>query len=198
MANSRPRRGRRPGPTASRDAVLAAARARFADQGYDATTMRQVAGDAAVDPALVHYFFGSKAELFVAAVEYPVDPAEVVARLAAMPRDGIGEEMARVFLEAWRSDRAQPLFALLRSVAAHENAAAMLREFISREVVGRLARDLGLDRPDLRAALCGSQLVGLATIRHVVPLEPLASAETGAVAAWVGPTLQRYLTAPLP
>jgi AcrR family transcriptional regulator len=191
-------RGRRPGGADTRGQVLAAARARFAAQGYDATTVRQVAGDAGVDPALVHHYFGTKADLFVAAVEYPVNPAEVVAALVAVDRAEVGERLLRLFLERWDAHAPSPLFALLRSAGEHEQAAAMLREFITREVVGRLARELGLDRPALRASLCGSQVVGLALVRYVLRLEPLASADADTVVACIAPTLQRYLTGPLP
>jgi AcrR family transcriptional regulator len=195
--DQRPRRGRRPGAGDTRAHVLAAARARFAAHGYDATTMRQVARDAGVDPALVHHYFGTKSDLFVAAVEYPVNPAEVVAALVAADRDELGEQLLRLFLARWE-EGTTPLFALLRSAGEHEAAATMLREFIAREIVGRLSRELGVDRPALRASLCGSQVVGLAFVRHVLRLEPLASADADTVVAWVAPTLQRYLTGPLP
>ncbi len=191
------RRGRRAGESATREQVLEAARERFARQGYDATTIRQVAADAEVDPALVHYHFGTKADLFAAAVEYPVNPADVVAELLAHGgQDDLGERLVRLFLRIWDDRGASPLFALIRSASDHEQAAAGLREFISREVVGRLARALDADRPELRATLCGSQIVGLAMVRHVVKVEPLASASHDEVVAWIAPTLQRYLTAP--
>ncbi len=190
---SRPRRGRRPGRADTREAVLAAARERFAQQGYEATTMRQVAGDAGVDPALVHYFFGTKADLFVAAVEYPVNPADVIATVLAAPRAQIGETLLRTFVAIWDERGATPLFALLRSAADHEHAAALLREFITHEVVGRIAREIEADAADLRATLCGSQVVGLAMVRYVLRVEPLASADVDTLAAWIGPTLQRYL-----
>ena len=191
-----PRRGRRPGEPATREAVLAAARGRFGSQGYDATTMRQVAADAGVDAALVHYFFGTKADLFVAAVAYPVNPAEVLPKVLEGGPEGVGERLLRMFLDVWDTQGATPIFALLRSTT-HDGAAGMLREFITREVVGRVARSIDADRPELRATLCGSQLMGLAMARYVVKVEPLASADRETVVACVAPTLQRYLTGPL-
>jgi AcrR family transcriptional regulator len=191
-----PRRGRRPGEPSTREAVLEAARGRFAAQGYDATTMRQVAGDAGVDAALVHYFFGTKADLFVAAVDYPVNPAEVLAGVLAGGADNVGERLLRLFLDVWDTRGGTPLFALLRSTT-HDRAAAMLREFLTREVVGRVARGIDADEPELRATLCGSQLMGLAVARYLVKVEPLASADREKVVACVAPTLQRYLTGPL-
>jgi AcrR family transcriptional regulator len=197
MVNEGPgrRRGRRAGESATREQVLEAARARFGRQGFDATTIRQVAGDAGVDPALVHYHFGTKADLFAAAVEYPVNPAEVVAELVAGGgADDLGERLVRLFLRIWDEQGATPLFALIRSASDHEQAAAGLREFITREVVARVARAIEADHPELRATLCGSQIVGLAMVRHVVKVEPLASASHDELVAWIAPTLQRYLT----
>jgi len=143
----------------------------------------------------VHYHFGTKADLFAAAVEYPVNPADVVAQLLAEEGvDTLGERLLRLFLRLWDERGTSPLFALIRSASDHEQAAAGLREFISREVVGRIARAIDADRPELRATLCGSQIVGLAMVRYVVKVEPLASASHDELVAWIAPTLQRYLT----
>jgi AcrR family transcriptional regulator len=189
------RRGRRTGGPDTREQVLEAARRRFGQQGYDATTVRQVAADAGVDPALVHYFFGTKSALFAAAVEYPVNPAELVAELVATGGTGdLGERLLRLFLRLWEGRDTSPLFALIRSASDNEHAATALREFITREVVGRVARAIEADQPELRATLCGSQIVGLAMVRYVVRVEPLASADPEEVVAWIAPTLQRYLT----
>jgi hypothetical protein len=134
----------------------------------------------------------------VAATDYPVNPAEVVARLLAEGgTEDIGERLLRRFLALWRERGASPLFALVGGGGAHEQAATMLREFITTEVVGRVARAIDADEPELRATLCGSQIVGLAMVRYVIRVEPLASADAETVVAWIGPTLQRYLTGPL-
>ena len=170
------RTGRRPGPNQTRAAILDAARAAFAERGYDGVSIRAVARDAGVDPALVHRFYGSKEALFVAAMELPVSPSALFDEPVAFA----------------------PFLALIRAAVSNDRAAAMLREFIAREVLGRLAAAASPDRPELRASLAGSQLVGLAMARHVVGVPPLADAERETVVAWVGPGIQRYLTGALP
>lgn len=188
-------RGRRTGDSGTRARILAAARESFTARGYDATTVRAVARQAGVDPALIHYFFGTKDALFAASLELPVNPREVVDELVAGGLDGLGERMVALLLGVWEEPGGSPLLAMLRSAVAHEEAAAMVRQFLGREVIGRLARAVDAPDPELRASLCASQIVGLAVARYIVRIEPLASAEAATVAAWVGPTLQRYLTA---
>ena len=192
-----PRTGRRPGAGGTGEKILAAARAHFATVGYEAGTVRGIAADAAVDPALVLHYFGSKEGVFRAAVDFPVDPADFIPRLMAPGLDGLGERLVRFFLETWDSPAGRPLLALIRSVVASEDAAALLREFVTREVLGRLARALEVDQPQLRATLAASTLIGMAMLRYVVKLEPLASASPEVVAGWLGPAVQRYLTDPV-
>ncbi|HMJ39000.1 MAG TPA: TetR family transcriptional regulator [Verrucomicrobiae bacterium] len=192
-----PRTGRRPGAGGTGEKILAAARAHFATVGYEAGTVRGIAADAAVDPALVLHYFGSKEGVFRAAVDFPVDPADFIPRLLAPGLDGLGERLVRFFLETWDSPAGRPLLALIRSVVASEDAAALLREFVTREVLGRLARALEVDQPQLRATLAASTLIGMAMLRYVVKLEPLASASPEVVAGWLGPAVQRYLTDPV-
>jgi AcrR family transcriptional regulator len=188
------RTGRRTGNSGSRESILAAAQAHFAAEGYDGATFRGIAATAGVDPALVRHYFGNKEHLFVAAMRFPIDPAEFVPRVLAAGPDRIGERLATTFFEAWEQPDT-PFVALLRSVTTNEQAAQMLRQFISREVIGRLAATLQLDDPQLRAGLVGSQLVGLAFIRYVIKLEPIASMPAGDLVDAVAPTLQRYLSA---
>jgi AcrR family transcriptional regulator len=189
-----PRTGRRPGAGGTREKILAAARTHFGKAGYDGGTVRGIAAAAGVDPALVLHYFGSKEGVFRAAMDFPIDPAEFIPRLLAPGLDGLGERLARFFLDTWDSPAGQPLLGLIRSVVGSEDAAALLREFVSREVLGRLAKALEVDQPQLRASLAGSSLIGLAMLRYVVKIEPLASAPSEQVAAWVGPAIQRYLT----
>jgi AcrR family transcriptional regulator len=190
------RTGRRPGAGGTREKILAAARFHFSDAGYEGATIRGIAGEAGVDPALVLHYFGSKEGVFAAAVEFPIHPGEVLPGLLAPGLEGLGERLVRFFLGAWDSPAGSPLLGLIRSVVGNERAAALVREFVRREVLGRIAEALELDQPQLRASLAASQLIGLAMLRYVVKLEPLASAEPDQVAAWLGPTLQRYLTDP--
>jgi AcrR family transcriptional regulator len=190
------RTGRRPGAGGTREKILAAARSNFAEAGYEGATIRGIAGEAGVDPALVLHYFGSKEGVFLAAVEFPIDPAVMIPPLLAPGLDGLGTRLAGFFLETWDSPLGSPLLGLIRSVVGSERAAEVLRDFVSREVLGRLAEALELDQPQLRASLAASQLVGLAMLRYVVKLEPLASARPEDVAAWLGPSIQRYLTDP--
>ena len=189
------RRGRRPAGEDTRAALVDAARAIFVEQGFDGATVRAIAGRAGVDPAMVNHWFGGKEGLFAAAMQIPVDPLELVDELLAGGVDGLGERIVRRFLSVWDANGGGPLIAIIRSVSSHEPSARMMREFITRVLFGRLAHGLRLDQPELRAGLCGSQIIGLAMMRYVLRLEPLASADADLVAAAVGPTLQRYLTA---
>jgi AcrR family transcriptional regulator len=190
------RTGRRPGAGRTEAKILAAARARFARVGFESGTIRAIAADAAVDPSLVLHYFGSKDGLFRAAVDFPVDPAEFIPRLLAPGPDGLGERLVQFFVETWDSPAGRPLLALIRSVVASADAAVLLREFVSREVFGRLASALQVDQPQLRVSLAASTLVGTAMLRYVIKLEPLKSASPSELAAWLGPTVQRYLTGP--
>ena len=189
--STRPR-GRRPGSSGTREAILAAARDRFAAHGYDRTRIRDVAADAGVDAALVHYFFKSKDGLFVAAMELPVRPAEVIAPVLAEGVDGLGERMVRTLLTVWDepANRAA-LLALVHGASGHPGAALALREFVLSEIVGRLAAALEGDQ--LRATLVASQVVGLIALRYIARVEPLASLDREQVVPLVAPTLQRYL-----
>ena len=189
-----PRTGRRPGAGGTREKILAAARSHFSEVGYEGGTVRGIAAAAAVDPALVLHYFGSKEGVFRAAMDFPIDPAEFIPVLLAPGLDGLGERLTRFFLDTWDSPAGQPLLGLIRSVVGSESAAGLMREFISREVLGRLAKALEVDQPKLRASLAASSLIGLAMVRHVIKLEPLASAPADQVATWVGPAVQRYLT----
>lgn len=187
------RTGRRPGESGTRKAILEAARTSFGDQGYEGATMRAIAAGAGVDPALLYHFYGSKEQLFAAAMELPFRPSEVIPALLEGDRDGLGERILRLFLSIWDQPGVSPLVALIRSASSNEGAAAMLREFLSREVIGRLARSLGVPHAELRTTLVGSQLAGLAMVRYILRIEPLASADHDTVVACVAPTLQRYL-----
>jgi AcrR family transcriptional regulator len=189
------RTGRRPGVSGTREAILDAARRAFAEQGYQHATIRGVADLAGVDPALVHHYFGTKQGLFVAAMQLPVNPVEQLTAVLAEDPGQAGERMVEVFLSIWDHAADQsPLLALVRSAVGDEHAAAMLREFITEEVLGPIAHRLGSPDARLRATLVGSQIIGLAMARYIVRVEPLASAPAAQVAAAIGPTLQRYLT----
>jgi AcrR family transcriptional regulator len=185
-------RGRRSGSSTTREEILHAARERFAAHGYDRTRIRDVAEDAGVDAALVHYFFKTKDGLFGAAMALPFSPAELLGRAVAQGPDGVGERILRSLLAVWDAHRGA-LVGLVHSATAHEGAAASVREFVTREMVGRLSLVARDDDPALRANLAASQIVGLIVARYVIGLEPLASLGHDEVVAQVAPTLQRYL-----
>lgn len=194
------RAGRPAGSPPNREAILAAAREQFAERGYDSATIRGIASRAGVDPALVHHYFGSKDRLFVAAMRVPVSPAEIVPEVLEGGVDGLAERLLRRFLEVWSADPAGggALVGLVRSAVSNEDAARMIREFVTREVLERIAGALDVPQPRLRAALVASQLIGMALARFVVRVEPIASADAETLIACYAPTLQRYLTGPLP
>jgi AcrR family transcriptional regulator len=192
------RTGRRPGASGTRDAILEAARREFGQHGYDRATIRGVARGAGVDPALVHYFFGTKAELFAAAMELPVNPAELAQTLLAGEPERIGERLIATFLSVWdHGDNRDVFIGLLRSAVTDEQAATLLREFATRELFGRVAAALGTPDAQLRANLVFSQIFGLAVARYILRIQPLASTPGELVAAAVGPTVQRYITGDL-
>ena len=190
-----PRRtGRRPGDSGAREAILREARQSFGSAGFSGTTIRGVARAAGVDPALVHHYFGTKGELFAASLELPFDPTVVVPALLAEGMDGLGERVVRTFLGIWDATPGQgPLLALIRSAASDETAAQSLRDFVTRVVIGPLARAVGVEDAELRASMAASQVVGLAMARYVIRLEPLASASVDELAPRIGATLDRYL-----
>ncbi|MFI5803838.1 TetR family transcriptional regulator [Streptomyces sp. NPDC051561] len=195
------RRGRPPrtaesaaGP-ATRDRILIAARTEFAERGYDKTSMRGIARAAGVDAALVHHYFGTKDEVFAASIEMSFEPAMVVPRLLEGPPDQLGERIARVFLGVWEDERTRaPLLAVVRSALTHEGAAKVLRGFVLRHLLRRIAAELSVPDPTLRAELAAAQMIGIAILRYVIEAEPLASAEVEQVVSLVAPTLQTYLT----
>ena len=190
------RTGRRPGNPDTRAAILEAARGLFAERGYEGTTVRDLAAVAEVDPKLVLHYFGSKEGVFRSAVSFPFDPAEALPGLIADGLEGLGERLVRFFLETLDAPEGRPSLALIRSAITNESATALLREFVQREVLARVGAATSLDQPQARATLAGSQLVGLAVVRYIVKVPPIHQAPPAAVAGWVGPTLQRYLTDP--
>ncbi|GAA4890605.1 TetR family transcriptional regulator [Actinomycetospora straminea] len=202
MATDPTPRGRRPGDSGTRDAILDAARARFAGEGFRAATVRAIAGDAGVDPALVMHYFGTKQALFVAAMEFPLDPAQVVPRLLGPGVDGLGERLVRFLLTVIDDlGDANPMLGLVRSAVGHPDAARMMREFLGEAILDRLAAAVsehtGADRPRLRADLCASQVVGVLVARQILALPELAAADRETLVAAYGPTIQRYLTGSL-
>lgn len=192
------RTGRRPGSPPTRDAILAAARTEFGAKGFRGATIRSIAAAAEVDPALVHHYFGTKDDLFAATLELPFNPAAAVEGLLATGLDDVGARLVHTAVGLWDEvPDASPLIAALRSMAAGGTATATVRTFVEERLVTSMAAALPGPDPELRAELIGSQLFGLLLVRYVLRLEPVASASRDALAAWYGPTFQRYATGDL-
>ncbi|MGH3432509.1 MAG: TetR family transcriptional regulator [Thermocrispum sp.] len=188
------RAGRRPGQTETREQILAAARKLFAERGYEGTTIRAIAAEAEVNPALIHHFFGAKDTVFTDSLSLPVNPYAIADLVADGPREQAGERLLRLFLGVWSNPEARsPFLALIRSVASSEQAARMMREFLHRAIVDRLGPALGV--PELRMTAVGTQLMGLALLRYIVRVEPLASASDDEVVAMIAPAIQHHLDA---
>ena len=198
-ARQRSSRGRRPGAPDTRAEVLAAARASFAEKGFRGTTIRAVAASAAVDPALVHHYFGSKDQLFLAAIEAPANPADLLPEVLAAGRDELGAAVVRLLLKVWDGPMRPAGLALVRSAVGNEWTAKLLREFLVTQVLRRVVATLDIPAAEreVRGALVASQLIGIVMARYVLRVEPLASASPQWLVAAIGPNVQQYLTGDL-
>ncbi len=193
------RSGRRPGNPDNPPSNLEAARAMFAERGFDRASIRAIATEAKVDPALVHHYFGTKDKLFLASMNSPIDPGELVPRALAGPREQAGERLVRMMLSVWDSPAGGAAVALLRSAMSNEWMARLMREFVVTQVLRRAVAEMGLQGEDaaLRTALVATQIAGLAVVRYVLKVEPVAGADAEDLVRAVAPTVQRYLTGDL-
>jgi AcrR family transcriptional regulator len=197
-AAAAPGRGRRPGGPDTRGEILEAARNSFADKGFERTTIRAVAAEAGVDPALVHHYFGSKDDLFLEALSMPIDPRVIVPAVFSEGLEGAAERLLRFFFSVWDNPETRiPLVGLVRNGMAGEPAGGLLRDAMLRMVFTPLAEVLAPDEARMRAELVASQMLGLIIARYVLELEPLASAPADQLVAWMAPNIQRYFTAEL-
>lgn len=188
------RTGRRPGTPDTRDAILAIARRRFATRGYDATSLRGIATEAKVDPALVIHYFGTKEGLFVAATGLPAGLSELFGNPAALPVHDYVQALVRGYLHVVDSDQSRnAILALVRSAVSNDKAAAMMREFLTAELLPVIARLTGHPDAQLRASLVAAQLIGIATLRHVTRVEPLVRASPEEIVILVTPAIEQYL-----
>ncbi|MEU1724298.1 TetR family transcriptional regulator [Actinomadura sp. ATCC 39365] len=194
MSNVRRRPGRRPGSADTRGEILTAARRVFAEKGFDKATVRGIAREAKVDPALVHHYFETKEGMFAAAMQLPIRPDEVVPLLLDGPREEIGERLVRMLLRVTAEpETREPMIALMRSALTNEQAATMFREFITNALLFQVADRLGV--PHLRIEAAFGQMYGVIMGRYVIKLEPLASADPEELVELIAPTIQRYFTA---
>lgn len=189
--------GRRPGdPAVTRAAIVDAARQLFGEVGFERATVRAIAAAAGVDAALVNHHFGGKRQLFVAAHELPFDPADLLADIEETPPDRRGVHIARTYLTMMEAP-SSPALSMLRTAATNDDAARMLREFITTAFIDRDPPIATGPDGARRLALAGAQLIGVAFGRIVLELEPLTSATIDELAESIAPTIQRYLDDPL-
>ncbi|MFF5371877.1 TetR family transcriptional regulator [Streptomyces sp. NPDC013187] len=194
------RRGRPPRTESAdtRDRILTAARDEFSERGYEKTSVRGIAKSAGVDSALVHHYFGTKEQVFEAAITQSFGPAlQAPKAIEEGPLDGVGERLARFFFGVWENPATRaPLLAIVRSALTNEAAAAVFRRIVATQVLRRIAVQLDLPDAELRSELAAAQLVGTAIMRYVLKIEPLASADPEQVIARLAPVVQGHLTDP--
>jgi len=188
------RRGRPRGGSDSRARIIAAAVDDFAEKGYDGATIRSIAARAGVDSALVHHYFGTKADLFAEAVGIPLRPDIDVPGILAGPHDEVGERLIRYVLEAFEQPEVRRRgVMLLRTAIGSRLATPLLAGFLSRELLSRVSRSLDAEDAELRASLVASQIAGMLIARYVLRLPALAAAPVDELVTRIGPTVQRYL-----
>jgi AcrR family transcriptional regulator len=172
--------------TDTKAAILAAARERFAAEGYERTTIRAVAADVAIDPSMVMRYFGNKEGLFAAAADFDLQLPD----LSGIPTEGIGSALVAHFLDRWENDDA--LLVLLRTGLTNDGAAARMRAIFSAQLVPLVPARHGA-QVGSRAGLAATQMLGLALCRYVLKLPPVVGMSRAEIVGWIGPTLQRYL-----
>jgi len=195
----RKRPGRPPGTSDTRERILVSARDLFACNGIDKTSIRAIAAGAGVDPALVHHYFGTKTQLFAAAIHIPIDPMAVIGPLREVPVEQIGYALPSILLPLWDSEMGKGFIATLRSILAGADASlirSFLQEVITAEVGSRVDNPPGSAR--IRVQFVASQLVGVMMARYILELEPFKSLPVEQIAETIAPNLQRYLTDDLP
>ncbi|MFE5399541.1 TetR family transcriptional regulator [Streptomyces sp. NPDC056568] len=194
------RRGRPPRTESAgtRDRILTAAREEFSERGYEKTSVRGIAKASGVDPALVHHYFGTKEQVFEAAIEVALAPVRGASgAVADGPADGVGERFTRFFFGLWENPATRtPLLAIVRSAFDNETAAAVFRRLVAAQLLRRVAAQLDVPDAELRTELAAAQLVGCAVLRYVIKAEPLASADPEQLVARLAPVVQGHLTGP--
>jgi len=193
MTSSRP--GRRSGSPDTRAEILGAARGVFAEVGYDRATIRAIAGEAGVDPALIYHYFHTKDELFAASIDLPIPPTEALRSIFSSGDGEVGRRLAETFFLIWEQEGARgSLLGILRSAMGGEDqAVAAFRQFLTSAILDQIAPMISGDDARLRALLMASQLVGVAITRYVMRLEPIASVPVDAIIDLVAPRIQSYV-----
>lgn len=198
MSSGAPR-GRRPGPSDTREKILTAARELFARLGYEKASLRAIAHSAGVDPALILHYFSSKDGLLREALTLPLDPSEMLATgLADVPDDEVGEHLVRLVVSLWdRPALTHRLTSMLRVAMSHDLAMTVMRETIQRTVLVAVARFVGDESAAVRAELVATQMLGIAMARYLLRLPEVSTISVDDLGCMVGPTVQRYLSGPL-
>jgi len=195
----RKRPGRPPGTSDTRERILTSARELFSRNGIDKTSIRAIAADADVDPALVHHYYGTKTQLFAAAIHIPIDPMQVIGPLQQIPVEEIGHTLPLLLLPLWDSEMGKGFIATLRSILAGGETSlvrSFLQEVITKEVGSRVDNPPGSG--PIRVQFVASQLVGVVMARYILELDPFKSLPVEQIAETIAPNLQRYLTGDLP
>lgn len=194
----RPSRTETAAAPATRDRILESAREEFSERGYEKTSVRGIAKAAGVDSALVHHYFGTKEQVFEAAIEVAFAPAlRAPETITEGSREGMGERLTRFVLGVWENPTTRtPLLAIVRSAVNNDTAAAVFRRLVVAQLLRRVVARLDLPDAELRTELAAAQLVGVVMLRYVIKVEPLASADLEQLVARVAPVVQGHLTAP--
>jgi AcrR family transcriptional regulator len=195
----RKRPGRPPGASDTRERILHSARELFARNGIDKTSIRAIAAAADVDPALVHHYYGTKTQLFAAAIHIPIDPMQIIGPLQQIPVEEIGYTLPSLLLPLWDSEMGKGFIATLRSILAGSDPSlvrSFLQEVITKEVGSRVDDPPGSG--PVRVQFVASQLVGVVMARYILELDPFKSLPVEQIAETIAPNLQRYLTGELP
>ena len=195
----RKRPGRPPGTSDTRERILTNARELFARNGIDKTSIRAVAAAAGVDSALVHHYFGTKRQLFAAAIHIPIDPMTVLGPIRRTPVEEIGYTLPALLLPLWDSELGSGFIATLRSLLAGSDVSlirSFVQEVIAAEVGSRVDDPPGSGM--IRVQFVASQLVGVVMARYILELEPFKSLPVDQIADTIAPNLQHYLTGDLP
>jgi AcrR family transcriptional regulator len=197
-ADKRPT-GRRTGDSGSREAILAAARDQFAAKGFDGASLRAIAAAAGVDTGLIRHFYGNKDNLFAATQYIPETIIKQIMTALAGDAEHVGRRTVDTYLALWEDPAtAEPILAIARSAISSDRAADRLRAILGATLFRQALNNLPADHAEVRAALAGAHLMGVALARYVVRLEPLANLDRDALVALCAPAIQRYLTEPLP
>lgn len=189
------RTGRRPGGEDTRGRILAAARSEFATKGFHRATIRGIAGEAEVDPALVHHYYGNKDDLFAASIDLPIRPDEIAEAVLADGPESAGRNITTLFFRVWENPETRdPLLAMLRGAFTTEQGALILREFFGTAMLGRVAPHLDGPDAELRVSLAVSHLIGVAVLRYVIGFPSLEEAPVEELIDTLAPHIQAYFT----